>query len=105
MIARKLSLIVGFSVLFLGVLACTMNVGGPAYPAQQIPVSTEAVGEFQSGMQTAVAAGAETGEVTLVITESQLTSYLALRLLTDRGTFRRVREPAARVEWRHGPDT
>ena len=83
MIARKLSLIIGFSVLFLGILACTMNVGGPAYPDQQIPVSTEAVGEFQSGMQTAVAAGAETGVVTLVITESQLTSYLALRLQTQ----------------------
>jgi hypothetical protein len=80
MIARKLSPIAGFSILVLGVIACTINVGGPTYPDQQIPISTEAVGEFQSAMQTAVTEGAESGQVTLVISESQLTSYLAYRL-------------------------
>jgi uncharacterized protein YpmS len=34
-------------------------------------------------MQTAVAAGADSGQVTLVITESQLTSYLAAQLQTQ----------------------
>jgi hypothetical protein len=92
--ARKLSLFTGFSVLVLGMIACTINVGGPAYPDQHIPVSTEAIGEFQTGMQTAVAAGAETGQVTLVITESQLTSYLALQtksqsLFTDPQVYLR----------------
>jgi hypothetical protein len=92
--ARKLSLIVGFSVLVLGVIACTINVGGPAYPDQHIPVSTEAVGDFQSAMQTAVAAGADSGQVTLVITEPQLTSYLALQtqsqpLFTDPQVYLR----------------
>jgi uncharacterized protein YpmS len=77
---RKLSLLIGLSVLILGVIACTINIGGPAYPDQHVPVSTEAVGEFQSAMQTAMAAGAESGQVTLVITEPQLTSYLAYRL-------------------------
>jgi hypothetical protein len=43
-------------------------------------VSTEAVGELQSTLESAVAAGADSGQVTLVITESQLTSYLAYRL-------------------------
>jgi len=77
---RKLSLLVGLSALILAVLACTINVGGPAYPDQPIPVSTEALGDFQSAMQTAAAAGVESGEITLVFTESQLTSYLANKL-------------------------
>ena len=80
---RKFLLLVGLSALILAVLACTINIGGPAYPDQHIPVSTEAVGEFQSAMQTAVAAGVESGQVTLVITESQMTSYLAGRLQTQ----------------------
>jgi uncharacterized protein YpmS len=79
---RKLSLLIGLSVLILGIIACTINVGGPAYPDQHIPVSTEALGDYQSIMQTA-AAGVESGEITLVFTESQLTSYLANKLQTQ----------------------
>ncbi len=41
------------------------------------------LGELQSAVQTAVAAGAESGQVTLVITEPQLTSYLAAQLQTQ----------------------
>jgi hypothetical protein len=77
---RKLSLLIGLSVLILGIIACTINVGGPAYPDQHIPVSTEALGDYQSIMQTAAAAGVESGEITLVFTELQLTSYLANKL-------------------------
>ena len=81
--ARKLSLIAGVSGLILGIIACTINVGGPAYPDQHIPVSTEAIGEFQSAMQTAVVEGADSGRVTLLITEPQLTSYLAYKLQAE----------------------
>ncbi len=77
---RKISLFAGLSVLILAVLACTINIGGPAYPSQPIPVSTGAAGEFQSSMQTAIAVGAGSGQVTLLITEPQLTSYLAAYL-------------------------
>jgi hypothetical protein len=77
---RKIPLLAGLSILLIAVLACTINLGGPTYPDQPIPVSTQAAGEFLSGVQTAVAAGAESGQVTLVITESQLTSYLAVLL-------------------------
>jgi len=77
---RKLSLLSAFFALTSSMIACTINIGGPAYPDQRIPVSTEAVGEFQSAMQTAVVAGAETGEITLIISEPQLTSYLAYKL-------------------------
>jgi len=77
---RKRAIFIGISVLVLSILACTLNVGGPDYPDQRIPVSTEALEEFQASMQTAAAFGAATGETTLVITEPQLTSYLAYRL-------------------------
>ncbi|MGB8213925.1 MAG: hypothetical protein WCE68_10240 [Anaerolineales bacterium] len=80
---RNRSLLAGLSVLMLAVLACTINVGGPAYPDQRIPVSTEAAGALQSNAETAVAAGADSGQVTLVITEAQLTSYVAAWLQTQ----------------------
>jgi hypothetical protein len=80
---RKISLFIGLSLLLITILACTMNIGGPAYPDLHIPVSTGAAGELQSNLQTAVAAGAESGQVTLVVTESQLTSYLSAHLQTQ----------------------
>jgi hypothetical protein len=80
---REISLLAGLLVLLVTVLACTINIGGPAYPDQRIPVSTEAAAEVQSGWQTAVAAGAGSGQVMLVVTEPQLTSYLAAQLQTQ----------------------
>jgi hypothetical protein len=77
---RKITLLFGLSVLLMVVMACTMNIGGPAYPNLHIPVSTEAAGQLQSNLQTAVATGADSGQVTLVVTEQQVTSYLAAQL-------------------------
>jgi hypothetical protein len=77
---RKISLPIGLLTLFMSILACTINIGGPDYPDQRIPISTVAVGELQSAMATAVALGEVSGRVTLVINETQLTSYLAARL-------------------------
>jgi hypothetical protein len=78
--SHKLSIPVGIVALGLAIVACTINIGGPAYPAPAIPISTEAMGELQSALQTAVAAGAESGQITLVFTEPQLTSYLSYKL-------------------------
>ena len=64
------------AIMLVTTLACTINIGGPVFPTPPIPVSTEAVGELQSNIQTAVAAGSNTGEITLVFTEPELTSYL-----------------------------
>jgi hypothetical protein len=79
----KFPLLIGPLILSLAILACTINIGGPAYPDQHIPVSTEAVAELQSAVQTAVAAGEGSGQVTLLISEPQLTSYLADKLQTQ----------------------
>ena len=77
---RKLSLVLFLAAVILLMMACTIFVGGPDYPADRIPVSTQAVGELQSAIQTAVAQGMESGQLALVSTEPQLTSYLANQL-------------------------
>ena len=79
--SRKISIFSGILSLVLVILACTFNIGGPSYPTPPILVSTEAVGELKSSLETAVAAGAQSGQITLTLTESQLTSYLSYKLL------------------------
>lgn len=63
-------------ILLTAILACTVNVGGVPYPSPVIPVSTEAVAQQQQSIQTAIAAGASSGQVMLIFTEPGLTSYL-----------------------------
>lgn len=63
--------------LVLASLACSVFVGGPEYPAQTIPVSTNEVQSMRDQLEQALLAGAETGIVSLQITESQLTSFIA----------------------------
>lgn len=71
-------------ILLLASLACTISVGGPDYSnLTPIPVSTEAADSLKEEMKRAFEAGAETGIVTLTITEPQITSVLAFRLLSD----------------------
>lgn len=71
--------LIALSTLALATLACSIFIGGPAYPDTPIPVSTEAVQSLQDQVKQAIADGAQTGTVTLQITESQLTSYLAFK--------------------------
>jgi len=59
--------------------ACDLTVGGPTPPGSPIAVSTEAAGQLQETWKTAIA-NAQNGEVTVIITQEQLTSYLALKL-------------------------
>jgi hypothetical protein len=70
--------------LILTSLACTIFVGGPDFSnLAPIPVSTEAADSLKTEMQQAFEAGAQTGMVTLTITEPQITSVLAFRLQSD----------------------
>jgi len=68
------------STLVFAALACSMFVGGPDYPTETIPVSAESVDSLRTQIESAVLAGAESGTITLQITEEQLTSYIAFRL-------------------------
>jgi hypothetical protein len=66
-------------------LACTLFVGGPEYPANPIPVSTEALGSLENQLQAAQTAAAQSGMLSLNIDETQLTSLLAIKLDTQTG--------------------
>ena len=70
----------GFLLLVLSIVACTINVGGPAYPENSIPVSTDAAGEIESVVQTSVAASISSGQITFIISENQITSFLYYKL-------------------------
>lgn len=79
------SLLIFLSTLILTSLACTVFVGGPDYSDRApIPVSNEAAESLKEEVRRAFESGLQTGEVTINITESQITSILALRLQTDQ---------------------
>jgi hypothetical protein len=77
---KNFSLTFFLIVLLLTSMSCTLFVGGPDYPAQTVPISTDEVQTMQAQLEQALIAGAETGVVTLQITESQLTSYITLKM-------------------------
>jgi hypothetical protein len=65
-------------------LACVVFVGGPDYSnLPPIPVSGEAAESIKAEIQRAIEAAANTGVITVNLTEPQITSYLATRLQTD----------------------
>ena len=75
-------------------LACTVFVGGPDYSSlPPIPVSNEAVESIGAELQRAIQAGAQTGVITVNLTEPQITSYLAARLQTDPGLQQTDKKP------------
>ena len=90
---KKTSLIVVSLVLMLVALACTISVGGPDYPDETIPVSTQSVADMQSAIQTAVAGVGPDGQVTIIISEVQLTSFLAEKLSSQPDAF--LQDPQA----------
>jgi len=61
-----------------------MFVGGPEYPEGTIPVSAEAVESLRTQIEAAVLAGTESGEITLQITEEQITSYIAFKMAAQQ---------------------
>ena len=70
-----------FSVLLLLTsLACSVFVGGPDYPEQTVTASPDEALSMQAQIEQALLAGAESGIVTLQITESQLTSFMAQKM-------------------------
>ncbi len=80
---NKKRILLTSAFVLLTTLACTIFVGGPEYPQPPIPVSLEAVTSLQEQIKAAVEAGAASGEVTLLMNETQLTSYLAYKNLDD----------------------
>ena len=80
--------------LVLTSLACTIFVGGPDYSSlPTIPVSGEAAESIKQELQRAIEAGAQTGVITVNLTEPQISSYLATRLQTDPNLQQPDRRP------------
>jgi len=92
---KKQLVLPGFLVtLFLTSLACTIFVGGPDYSSlPPIPVSAEAAESIKDELKRALEAGAQTGVITINITEPQITSYLAARMQTDPGLQQSDKKP------------
>ncbi len=74
----------GCAVLALSLagLACGsgLGIGAPTAPASPIVVSTEAAGELEDLWQNAIDNAGPNGEVVIVMTEEQVTSYVAIKL-------------------------
>ena len=66
--------------LVISSLACSINVGGPEYPEQTVPASPADAQALRDMIQQAMITGAETGVITLSITENQLTGFMAEKL-------------------------
>lgn len=66
--------------LALAALACSVFVGGPSYPETPIAVSTVDSNALKDQFHAAATTAAETGTLTLSITESQVTSLVAQKL-------------------------
>ena len=80
--------------LVLTSLACTIFVGGPDYSSlPPIPVSAESAESIKDELARAIEAGAQTGVITINLTEPQITSYLAARLQTDPNLQQSDRQP------------
>ena len=67
-------------------LACAVAVEGPTPPGAPIPISTEAAGQLGELWKNAVA-HPENGQATIVVTETQLTSFLAAKLAEGNDTI------------------
>jgi hypothetical protein len=88
----------GFSLFLLSLvltsLACTIFVGGPDYSSlPPIPVSAEAAESIKEELRRAIESGAQTGVITVNLTEPQITSYLAARMQTDPSLQQSDKQP------------
>ncbi len=83
---KKISIII---MLLFTTLSCTMSVGGPddPYPETDISVSQQSVESMQAQFKAAIEAGAKGERIILTITETQLTSFFASKLETEKDPF------------------
>ncbi len=74
-----------FAVLTAAMLACggPLTLGGPTPTYEPIPVSTEAIGSLKDKFNSL---GAAAGEVTVSLTESELTSFIDEQLAAQPDT-------------------
>ena len=69
--------------LSLSTLACQLDVGGPEPPGPPIPTQSSAVEDLTRTWQQALSSTVSQGQIMVLLTETQLTSFLSSRLDTD----------------------
>lgn len=77
---QNLTFTIFIVTLLLASLACSISAGGPDYPEQTVPVSSDEALNMQNIIEQALISGAETGVITVQLTEAQLTSFIAQKL-------------------------
>ncbi len=70
------------TALLVSTFACSIFVGGPAYPTE-LPAPTQTPESLPQQIEQAMTAGAPTGQLSVQITEGQLTSFLQAKLAQD----------------------
>ncbi len=73
--------------LILTAFACTLNIGGPEYPETRIQSSPAIVEDMQAQFKAVFEAGANGEPILLTLTETQLTSFLSLKLESEEEPF------------------
>ncbi|MCK5317741.1 MAG: hypothetical protein KAJ55_07490 [Anaerolineales bacterium] len=80
---RTLALTYILASLILATLACQVDVGGPEPPFQPIAANDQAANEVTNLWQSALESALDTGEVMLILDESQLNAFVAKRLAAE----------------------
>lgn len=77
---RRTAVALAVTGLALASLACQIDLGGPEPPGPPVPIATDAAAQLQDSWKSAVEAAVLAGEVQVILDETQITSFLALRL-------------------------
>jgi len=80
---RTLALASILASLILATLACQVDVGGPEPPFQPIATNDQAANEVTNLWQSALESALDSGEVMLILDESQLNAFVAKRLAAE----------------------
>jgi hypothetical protein len=89
------------AVLVVASLACSLSIVNPAIIPTSTPtqtpilVTTQAAGDFINSLEQPTF-DPTTGSVTIVLTEQEITSYVATQLQSDPNTF--IRDPQVTLE-------
>jgi hypothetical protein len=75
----KKAILGALCALLAATMACSIFVGGPAYPEETIPTATGTPVTLQEQLQQALSSVTETGDISFQVTEGQMTSYLAAK--------------------------
>lgn len=70
-------------VLMITSLACNFGLQAPAPERTPVPLSTEALQALEQDLSETLAEAQQSGDVTISLTEGQVTSYLAERLAQE----------------------